>query len=450
MALSANTVWEVRTVGTDTNGGGFVTGASGTDWSQQTAAQYAVTDGVTAGTTTITSATANFGTDVVGNIMYVAGGTGSVAADWYQITARTNSTTITVDRSTGLTAGTGVTLNIGGALATPGQAAKNATVSGQYIYVKSGTYTITTSTAGAAGPVLFSSNTSVCMEGYSSTRGDQAARPEMNAGAITSVNLYSSQGNPISQLFICMAANGNSKTGVSGFEMSSSRVAAINCLASACDQASAKGFNQTGAVVSNCKASACTTGFATSSAKAVRSWADACTTGFSDATGSGMTECVASDCTGDGFVGANFSMYFGCTADGNTGDGFDLSASVVNFLIGCASTNNGAYGYNTSSTARAQYLNYCASYLNTTARAPANTQIDENQIILSGDPWTNAASDDYRPNNTAGAGASLRGITAVGVYGQTDNRDVGAVQHTDPAGGGGGVHYTNAMQGNLL
>ena len=64
MALSANTVLEVRNGGSDTNGGGFVTGAAGTDWSQQDAAQYSVTDGVTAGTTTITSATANFGTDV--------------------------------------------------------------------------------------------------------------------------------------------------------------------------------------------------------------------------------------------------------------------------------------------------------------------------------------------------------------------------------------------------
>ena len=58
----------------------FVTGASGTDHTLQDAAQYSVTDGVTNGTTTITSATANFGTDVVGNLMYVHGGTGIVAA----------------------------------------------------------------------------------------------------------------------------------------------------------------------------------------------------------------------------------------------------------------------------------------------------------------------------------------------------------------------------------
>ena len=83
MAIGAACVWEVRTTGNDTNGGGYAGG--GTDWSQQDSAQYSVTDGVTAGTTTITSATANFGTDVVGNVMYVQGGTGSVTAGWYQI-----------------------------------------------------------------------------------------------------------------------------------------------------------------------------------------------------------------------------------------------------------------------------------------------------------------------------------------------------------------------------
>src|SRR3954469_9556272 len=113
MALSSSTVYQVRPGGADTNGGGFVTGASGTDWSKQDAAQYSVTDGVAAGSTTLTSVTAAFGTDVVGNLIYVSGGTGSITAGWYQIISRTNATTIVVDRSTGLTAGTGVTLKIG-------------------------------------------------------------------------------------------------------------------------------------------------------------------------------------------------------------------------------------------------------------------------------------------------------------------------------------------------
>ena len=50
MALSASTVWEVRpATGSDNNGGGFVTGASGTDYSQQGTAQYALTAIASAG-----------------------------------------------------------------------------------------------------------------------------------------------------------------------------------------------------------------------------------------------------------------------------------------------------------------------------------------------------------------------------------------------------------------
>lgn len=103
MALASTIGWEIRTSGVNTNGGGFKAGASGTDWTQQDSAQYAVTDAVTDGTTTITSASANFGTDVVGNVLYIQGGTGAIAAGWYEIITRASSTTITVDRSTGLT-----------------------------------------------------------------------------------------------------------------------------------------------------------------------------------------------------------------------------------------------------------------------------------------------------------------------------------------------------------
>lgn len=45
MALPAATVWEVRTTGSDAAcSGGFVAGASGTDYSQQNAAQYSASD----------------------------------------------------------------------------------------------------------------------------------------------------------------------------------------------------------------------------------------------------------------------------------------------------------------------------------------------------------------------------------------------------------------------
>ena len=69
MALSVSQVWEIRTTGSDTNGGGFHAGASGTDYSQQAAAQVTVADAVANGTTTLTSVTASFTAAHVGNLV---------------------------------------------------------------------------------------------------------------------------------------------------------------------------------------------------------------------------------------------------------------------------------------------------------------------------------------------------------------------------------------------
>ena len=75
MAQPATTVWEVRpTVGSDSNGGGFVPGASGTDWSQQNSPQYALTGIASSGSgNTVLSALA--AADMVGNIAQCTGGT---------------------------------------------------------------------------------------------------------------------------------------------------------------------------------------------------------------------------------------------------------------------------------------------------------------------------------------------------------------------------------------
>lgn len=439
-ALSANTVWEVRTGGSDTNGGGFVTGASGSDHTLQDAAQYSVTDGVTNGTTTITSATANFGTDVVGNIMYVQGGTGSVVAGWYQITVRNSSSSVTVDRSTGLTAGTGVTLKIGGALATPGNAAALATVSGHDIHVKSGTYTMSTATPGAGGPVLFGSSIRVSMRGYQTTRNDNTGtRPILSWGAVGAPGgttyLFSGQGTA-AQTFINMQADGNGVANVSGFTIANARYSAINCKAVNCNQASQVGFlgsASTARGIISCSAVSCTIGF--SNGSFYKSTADTCGTGFSATSASTLHDCIAWDCTADGFTATtNGASMVGCVAFSNDGDGFD-SGTATWSLINCVSVSNGGYGFN--GTSSQSFLLNCATYNNTSGRSPgvSGLHADLGAITLSGDPFVDSSSDDFRPDNTASEGALLR-AAAYDVYGQTDSRDVGAVQHTDPAGGG--------------
>src|SRR5215471_17621800 len=98
MAISAAAVFCVLNgsplgSGVDTNGGGFVAGASGTDYSCQPAAQVAVTDLVANGTFTITSATANFNATHVGSLIYLSGGSGSLAGTRRGISSVTNATT---------------------------------------------------------------------------------------------------------------------------------------------------------------------------------------------------------------------------------------------------------------------------------------------------------------------------------------------------------------------
>src|SRR4051812_1601745 len=115
MALSANTVWEVRSAGADTNGGGFNPGSGGTDYSQQNSAQLSVTDAACTGNTTVTSVTGGFTAAMVGSVMYLSSGPG-----WYEITARASTNSITIDRN-GPNA-SGMTAKVGGAFATIGQA----------------------------------------------------------------------------------------------------------------------------------------------------------------------------------------------------------------------------------------------------------------------------------------------------------------------------------------
>lgn len=113
MAISGYTDWDIRTGGSDTNGGGFNTNSAGTDYSQQTSAQLSLSDGVCTGGTTLESTTGGFTAAMVGNVVYLSSGPG-----WYEITGYTDTNTVTIDRN-GPT-DSGMTVNVGGSLATPG------------------------------------------------------------------------------------------------------------------------------------------------------------------------------------------------------------------------------------------------------------------------------------------------------------------------------------------
>lgn len=224
MALSAATIWEVRpSVGTDTNGGGFVTGASGTDYSQQnskntTGSDISTTDGVGNGTTTWTSATGNFSTAIVGNIIFLSG-TG-ITTGWYQVTARASTTSITLDRSPGT--GTGATMNIGGALATISQAITNNSVAGMIIYCQaSGTYTTTTVQTTGTLPVI--------LIGYTTTRTDNGRVTWTTA--TSSIDLIDPSGGYIQILNFNFTTTASTKAQCIGPKISPSNIVSLtNCI----------------------------------------------------------------------------------------------------------------------------------------------------------------------------------------------------------------------------
>jgi hypothetical protein len=147
MAIGATTVWRVRVGGNDQNGAAFdaaIAGA-GTDYSQQDAAQLALTDLATPGaaSTTLTSATGGFTAAMIGNGIRIRSGT-NFTVGVYFITAYTDTNTVTLDRTPSAAgAGASGAGNVGGAVATLKKILDQATatsgerpVPGNIVYIR--------------------------------------------------------------------------------------------------------------------------------------------------------------------------------------------------------------------------------------------------------------------------------------------------------------------------
>lgn len=445
MALAATTVFEVQTGGSDTNGGGFVSDSVGTDYSQQAAAEIAVADGVTDGTVAVSSATANFPADCVGSIVYIEGGTGSIVGAWYEVMVRNSATVINVDRVTGLTTGTGVTLNLGGALASPGGLGAVLAahgVAGMKAYMKSGTYAYTSATSNISGGKLdlyaAIPNQLFTLKGYETDRDDyypDHARPFVNgdgqAAAIMIKMGGGTSGPHTVENIEVDGANHASVNGIAG--ICAYYNFAYKCKASQCDGTTVfASLRAVRCVASDCNAN----GFL--SCMIDRCWADSCGYGFLISNIYHATNCIASNNSSDGFNGSD-SMAMGCSSFGNTGDGFSAGAGNPCVFDNCISYGNTGKGYNNA--ALLSLIN-CAAGSNSGGYTNVTPLLDIDPITLTADPFTNAAGGDFSLNNTAGGGALCRaaGISPVG---QTGFPDIGAVQHED-------VPYINSRRNTLI
>lgn len=172
MALSATIVWEVRSAGNANNGGGYKTGSTGTDFSQQNAAQYALTSVTTAGADAVLLH-ANAADDMVGNVARIVSGT-NFTVGYYEIISVVVGVSITLDRTCTTGAGDAGVVNIGGAVPSIGTLGSNTAglgaVAGNKIWVKAdGAYSI-----GAVDTfsVVATATDPLVIEGYNATRGD--------------------------------------------------------------------------------------------------------------------------------------------------------------------------------------------------------------------------------------------------------------------------------------
>lgn len=435
MAIAAASVWEVRTAGNDTNGGGFVAGASGTDYSQQDAKNtvgnnISTTDLVAVGTTTLTSATASFTSAIVGNIIYLQGGTGALAAGWYEVTTFTNSTTIIVDRA--VAAGTGITLNIGGALASPGQASANV-VTGNSVYVKSGTYTITSATGAISGGCYLTTARSHLI-GYQSTRGDMGTPPLLQASGISTFVLVQATNADGSTWNINV--DGASLTSSRGFQQ---RGFAYKCGAMNCTN---NGFiRSTSCTFVRCFATGCSTAQAFGNGQYVACIAYDNTAGgfgLSDAQGSAI-RCIAdsnSGATSDGFSCTSDSMLVNCVSYNSGRDGFRTTGDCTSFL-NCIAESNGGYGFLFSNTHSCSVI-FSSTFNNTSGTISLGTgsgSMTFSNFTPSVSVFRDAANQDFRLNNVAGAGRALKAAGYPGAFavGGTSFLDIGALQHQDIA-----------------
>ena len=145
--------------------------------------------------TDISSAIHTLGKQMLGNIIPITSGTG-FTVQRIQLTSYVSAGVLRADKAVGTVGSTGGTGYLGGALASPGGAAALAVAESAtqcHISVWAGTYSLTSTSAGAAGRVTLptnTSNTALCgIRGCNTVPGDQdGTRPTMQGGVAGSNN----------------------------------------------------------------------------------------------------------------------------------------------------------------------------------------------------------------------------------------------------------------------
>ncbi len=471
-AISANTVWEVRSAtGADTNGGGYVPGA-GVDMSRydnknaggctacySSTANLSTTDAVTNNSTTVTSATANFTAALLNNLVYLSG-TGTTAG-WYQVVAVPSATSITVDRATGSTGGTGATLNIGGALGTLTSIINSSTpaiVAGNTVYCD-GTFTeqlsITVSGTAAAP---------ISVKGYHTTRGSGQAT--INVGNTRAYCVETSGNNIQFWNWENVVFSGGSAWTINVSNNTTRWWVFKNCRFTGSGSTAAR-------VIFSSTSSSFNNGvFVFCEFDSYAMTADGLFTIYSSHT---FDTCHFHDVSGNRFLislssGSSFNIYRCLFRNNNAGatNGVIKAASFSDVQIRASTfyanggtavfadsasyrmlvennmfVNNGARGVQGgAANANGTILLNNRFYGNAGGNDSPNTYDLGNNLVLTAFPFISSSPLNLGLNTSAGGGADSRGA-AMGISfpglstTPAGALDIGAVQHQDPSGGSG-------------
>jgi hypothetical protein len=154
MAISALVTWEFNASATANmlNGGGFKTGASGTDYSRDLAAHLVIVDleSDAADNTKVFSTLTPFDVQDIGNILHINSSGSGFTQGWYEVTAVDGSSPprATLDRTCGGLSLSGADARLGGALSLNSTldydffGTTGPLVAGQRVYFKKGNYTL--------------------------------------------------------------------------------------------------------------------------------------------------------------------------------------------------------------------------------------------------------------------------------------------------------------------
>lgn len=429
MAIAASTVWEVRTTGSDANGGGYSSG--GTDYSQQDAAQLTVTDAAATGTTNLSSATGGFTAAMIGNIVNVVG------QGRRQITAFVDTNNVTCDAAWGTFSG--ATANVGGAIATPGTIG-GTVVADNKVYLK-GNQTLSTDSDNVATGKVVSTAQRVLWEGYTTTRGDGGV-VTITASGITGTMISLGANNVVRNIAVALGSIASLK----GIVCSSGFTYCVNCKSSG-NGSSSNGFENVNLRYCEVEVAAGNGGVNLGSAEdctfrgtangvalvagnvADRNRCNRCvfysTSGVAIVANSSSQRLQFSQCAfrackvvtanhGHSFQNCVFS-----TLTAGQGKALDSSASPAN--------------------AHVNFLTNCAFHSIADGNYETTDFTGTGDISLSADPFVDASGGNFAINSTSGGGAALRAAgypSAFRGISTSTYLDVGAAQSR---GGGGGL-----------